>query len=59
MAVGKKTENMSSKIHNFSTMSNTRMQYELHEGLYWPGKTVATAYWLGCKKDIKEGNIKI
>jgi hypothetical protein len=28
-AVGKNSENMSSKIYNFSTMQNIRMQYEL------------------------------
>ena len=31
-AVGKNSENMSSKIYNFSTMQNIRMQYEFHEG---------------------------
>lgn len=31
-AMGKNSENMSSKIYNFSTMQNIRMQYELHEG---------------------------
>ena len=33
-AVGKNSENMSSKIYNFSTMQNIRMQYELYEGLH-------------------------
>ena len=38
-AVGKNSENMSSKIYNFSTMQNIRMQYELYEGLHGPRKT--------------------
>ena len=33
-AVGKNSKNMSSKIYNFSTMQNIRMQYELYEGLH-------------------------
>jgi hypothetical protein len=32
-AVGKNSENTSSKIYNFSTMRNLRMQYELYEGI--------------------------
>jgi hypothetical protein len=31
-AVEKNSENLSSKIYNFSTMQNIRMQYELYEG---------------------------
>jgi hypothetical protein len=34
--VGKNSENMSSKICNFSTMQNIRMQYELNEGSHEP-----------------------
>jgi hypothetical protein len=39
-AVGKNTENVSSKIYNFSTMQNIRIQYELlHlQGLLRPRK---------------------
>ena len=33
-AVGKNYENMSSKIHNFSTMQNIRIQYKLYEMLH-------------------------
>ena len=33
-AVGKNSENMSSKIYNFSTMQNIRMQYELYKELH-------------------------
>ena len=40
-AVGKNSENMSSKIYNFSTMQNIRMQYELYEGLHGPKRTEA------------------
>ena len=33
-AVGKNTESMSSKIHNYSTMQNIRMEYELYKELH-------------------------
>ena len=33
-AVGKNSENMSSKLYNFSTMQNIGMQYELYEELH-------------------------
>ena len=42
-AVGKNSENMSSKIYNFSTMQNIRMQYELYEGLHESKGTKAAA----------------
>ena len=42
-AVGKNIENMSSKIYNFSTMQDIRMQHELYEGLHGPRKVEATA----------------
>ena len=42
-AVGQNAENMSSKIHNFSTMQNIRMQYKLYEGLHGPKRTEAAA----------------
>jgi hypothetical protein len=32
--VGKNTESMSSKIHNYSTMQNIRMEYELYKELH-------------------------
>jgi hypothetical protein len=41
-AVGKNSKNVSSKIYNFSTMQNVRMQYELYEGLCRLRKTEAT-----------------
>jgi hypothetical protein len=41
-AVGKNSENMSSKIDNFST-KYIRMQYELYEGLHRSKGTEATA----------------
>ena len=40
-AVGKNSENMSSKVYNFSTMQNIRMQCELYEGLHGPKRTEA------------------
>ena len=42
-AVEKNSENMSSKVYNFSTMQNIRMQYELYEGLDRPKRTKAVA----------------
>ena len=42
-AVGKNSENMSSKIYNFSTMQNIRMQYELYKELHRSKGTEAAA----------------
>ena len=42
-AVGKNTENKSSKVYNFSTMQNIRMQYELYKELHRSKGTVAAA----------------
>ena len=42
-AVGKNAENMSSKIFNFSTVQNIRMQYELYKGLHRSKGTEAAA----------------
>jgi hypothetical protein len=42
-AVGKNTENMSLKIHNFSTLQSIRMQYELYKKLHSSKGTVAAA----------------
>ena len=42
-AMGKNSENMSSKIHNFSTMQNIMMQYKLNKELCIPRKTEVTA----------------
>ena len=42
-AVGKNSENMSSKIYNFSTMQNIRMQYELYKELHRSKGTHAAA----------------
>jgi hypothetical protein len=33
-AVGKNSKNMSSKIYNFSTMQNIRMEYELYKEIH-------------------------
>jgi hypothetical protein len=41
-AVGKNPENMSSKICNFSTKQNLRLQYELYEGIHRYKRTKAT-----------------
>lgn len=41
-AVRKNSENMSAK-YSFSTVQNTRMQYELYEGLHKPKRTEAAA----------------
>jgi hypothetical protein len=35
-AVGKDSENMSSKIYNSSTLQNIRMQYELYKEFHRP-----------------------
>ena len=35
-AMGKNSENTSSKMYNFSSMQNIRMQNELYEGLHEP-----------------------
>jgi hypothetical protein len=42
-AVGKNTENMSSKIYNFSTIQNMRMQYKLYKELHRSKGTEAVA----------------
>jgi hypothetical protein len=41
--MGMNTENMSSKIYNFSTMQNIRMQYELYKELHRSKRTEAAA----------------
>ena len=33
-AVGKNSENISSKIYNFSVMQTTRMKYEIYKGFH-------------------------
>jgi hypothetical protein len=38
---GKNSENMSSKIHNFSIMQNIRMHYELNKRFQEPKRTEA------------------
>ena len=38
-AVGKNSENMSSRMYNFSTMQNITMNYELYKGLHRPKRT--------------------
>lgn len=43
--VGKKAENMNTKLNNFPAMQNIRMQNELNEELHKPKKTeAATPY---------------
>ena len=42
-AVEKNSENMSSKIYNFSTMQNIRMQYELYKEFHRSKRTEAAA----------------
>ena len=42
-AVGRNSEKVSSRIYNFSTMQNMRMQYELYEGFHGPKKLSAAA----------------
>jgi hypothetical protein len=54
-AVGKNSENMSSRIYSFSTVQNLRMHYELYAGLYRPKRTETAA--LMSQKDIK-GRVK-
>ena len=41
--VGKNSENMSSRMFNFSTIQDMRMQYELYEGLLGPKRTEAAS----------------
>ena len=40
-AVGKNSENTSSRMYYFSTLQNVRMQYESYEGLHIPRRTKA------------------
>ena len=42
-AVGENFENLGSKIYNFSTMQNIRMQYELYKELHRSKVTEAAA----------------
>jgi hypothetical protein len=42
-AVGKNSENISSKLYNFITMKNIRMQYECYEWLHRPKRTKTVA----------------
>jgi hypothetical protein len=42
-AVEKNSENICSRMYNFSTMLNLRMQYELYEGLHKPKRTKAAS----------------
>jgi hypothetical protein len=42
-AVGRKTDNRSLKIYNFSTMQNVRMQYDLYKELHRSKGTAAAA----------------
>ena len=55
-AMGKNSENMSSKIYNFSTMQNIRMQYELYRGFMNLNEQKQLFYEPVCQKDIKEGD---
>ena len=43
MTVGKNSENMSSRMYNFSTMQNIWTQYELYERLNRPQRQEAAA----------------
>jgi hypothetical protein len=42
-AVRKNSENMISKMYNFSTLQNIKKQYELYEVLHGPKRTEAAA----------------
>jgi hypothetical protein len=42
-AVGKNSDNMSSRIYNFLTMQNIKMHYELYKELHRPKRTEAAA----------------
>ena len=42
-AVGKNSENTSSRIYNFSTTQNVRMQYELNKEFHKPKRREAAA----------------
>ena len=53
-AVGKNSENMSSRIYNFSTMQNIRMQYELCEGLQRHKRTKAVELMIQLVRKIQK-----
>jgi hypothetical protein len=58
-AVAKNSENMSSRMYNFSAMQSMRMQYELYEGLHRSKRREVLNYEPACQKDIKEGGKEI
>ena len=53
--MGKNSENMSSRIYNFSTMKNIRMQYELYKELHRPKRAEATALEASLSENTKVG----
>jgi hypothetical protein len=57
-AVGKNSENMSSRIYNFSTMQNIRIQYEFYEGLHGPKRTETAALMSQLVRKILRKEIK-
>lgn len=58
-AIKKNAESMSLKIHNFSTMQNVRMQYELYKELHESKGTEVAYYEPACQKGTKEGDKEI
>jgi hypothetical protein len=58
-AVGN-SKNLSSKMCNFSTMQNIKLDYELYEGLHGPKKTRSNFTMSQLvRKNIKEGDKEI
>ena len=55
-AVGQNAENMSSKIHKFSTTQNIRMQYELSKEFHGSKGQRQLHYEPAGQKDTKEGD---
>ena len=49
--VEKNPENMSSRVYNFSTMENIRMQYELYKEFHGPKRSEAAF-----QKDTERGD---
>jgi hypothetical protein len=58
-AVKKNSENMSSKLYNFSVMQNIRLQYVLYKELHRSREQRQLHYEPACQKDSNEGDREI
>ena len=56
--VGKSSENFSSRIYNFSTMKNIRMQHELYKELSRSKRTEAAALGMSLSEKYKGRQIQ-